>query len=150
MNIKVEKWLNTQHNFSISEFKGKVVVIYAFQMLCPGCVSHAIPQAKKVNALFAGKELAVIGLHSVFEHHEAMKEVSLRAFIHENKIPFPVAIDMPAENPDNPIPQSMQFYAMKGTPSVLIFDQKGQLRKHRFGHQDDMIIAAEIMPFLIK
>jgi hypothetical protein len=39
--------------------------------------------------------LAVIGLHTVFEHHSAMQEDSLRAFLHEYKVQFPVAIDKP-------------------------------------------------------
>ena len=45
--------------------------------------------------LFKSNDLVVLGLHAVFEYHATMTEVSLKAFIHENKIDFPVAIDRP-------------------------------------------------------
>jgi hypothetical protein len=32
------------------------------------------------------KDVSVIGLHTVFEHHEVMTPAVLKAFIHENKI----------------------------------------------------------------
>ena len=43
----------------------------AFQMLCPGCVSHGLPQAKRIQHTF-GDAVTVLGLHCVFEHHAAM------------------------------------------------------------------------------
>ncbi|MGH8312762.1 MAG: redoxin family protein, partial [Gammaproteobacteria bacterium] len=65
-------WLNTQKPLELAQLRGKVVVLHAFQMLCPGCVADAIPQAKRVAALFADAPVAVIGLHTVFEHHAVM------------------------------------------------------------------------------
>ncbi len=52
----------------------------AFQMLCPGWVSHGLPQAKRIQQAF-GDDVAVLDLHTVFEHHEAMTPVSLEAFL---------------------------------------------------------------------
>jgi hypothetical protein len=68
-----------------------VVVACAFQMLCPGCVSHAIPQLKAVYELFAPLGAVVVGLHTVFEHHEAMTTTALRAFLHESSVRIVVA-----------------------------------------------------------
>jgi len=34
----VEQWLNTPKPLNLSDLRGKVVAIEAFQMLCPGCV----------------------------------------------------------------------------------------------------------------
>ncbi len=31
-------WLNTTRSLDIPDFRGKLLVIEAFQMLCPGCV----------------------------------------------------------------------------------------------------------------
>ena len=36
-------------------------------MLCPACVSHGLPQAARLRETFAPEDLAVIGLHTVFE-----------------------------------------------------------------------------------
>ncbi len=86
-------WLNTDAPITLDTLRGKVVVAHAFQMLCPGCVQHALPQMMRVRELFDEHEVAVIGLHTVFEHHEAMKPLALRAFAHEYRIDVPLGID---------------------------------------------------------
>ncbi|MBL4789239.1 MAG: redoxin family protein [Kordiimonadaceae bacterium] len=141
-------WLNTRVPLSLAALKGKVVVIYAFQMLCPGCVEHSIPQARKVQTLFGKENVAVIGLHTVFEHHGAMEEVSLKAFLHEYRVDFPVAIDRPSESKNDPLPQTMRKYAMQGTPTLLLIDRNGLLRKQYFGREDDLTLGAEIMALM--
>ena len=53
-------------------------------MPCPGCTSHAPPQAMRVCGIFEPGEVAVIGLHTVFEHHGAQgRREKLAAFLHE-------------------------------------------------------------------
>ena len=141
----VEKWLNTDNNLSLKSLRGKVVAIFAFQMLCPGCVEHSIPQAKKLQALFSEGDVQVIGLHTVFEHHAAMAETSLKAFLHEYGVSFPVAIDVASTTTGDPLPKTMRLYGMRGTPSLLLIDKSGKLRKHKFGREHDMAIGAEVM-----
>ena len=147
-DLDIEKWLNTESNLSLERLKGKVIFMFAFQMLCPGCVEHCIPQAKKVHALFKQYDLAIIGIHTVFEHHEAMQEASLKAFIHEYRITFPVAIDKPSENPNSPVPNTMNSYQMRGTPSLVLIDKTGHIRKHKMGQEEDLVLGAEIMTLL--
>lgn len=124
-------------NGSAPATAGKVVALHAFQMLCPGCVTHGIPQAVKLRQAFP--ELVVIGLHSVFEHHDVMTPRALEAFLHEYRLPFPVALDRPL--PGSPVPATMQHYQLRGTPSLLLFDRAGQLRLHHFGAIDDMVLG---------
>ena len=135
-------WLNTPEALSLEQLRGKVVLLHAFQMLCPGCVAHALPQAQRVAALFAQAPLAVIGLHTVFEHHAAMGLESLRAFVHEYRIGFPVGVDEPAA--EGPIPRTMQAYAMQGTPTLVLIDAQGRLRRQVFGQHDDLLLGAEL------
>lgn len=78
--FEVATWLNTDNELSLKNLRGKVVAVFTFQMLCPGCVKYAIPQAKKIYEFFSREDLIVIGLHTVFEHHDAMEEISLKAF----------------------------------------------------------------------
>ena len=136
--LLVSKWLNTSDDISLEQLRGNVVLVYVFQMLCPACILHSIPQASKVHQVFAPEKLQVLGLHSVFEHHDAMKEQSLRAFMHEFRIKFPVGIDKASIRTKGFIPQSMEKYSMQGTPSLLIYDKKGELRLQKFGHIDDI------------
>ncbi|MDH4283202.1 MAG: hypothetical protein OEV36_11160 [Myxococcales bacterium] len=67
----IERWFNAPDDFSLDRLRGRVVALHAFQMLCPGCVAHGIPQAQRIAASFASEDVAVVGLHTVFEHHEA-------------------------------------------------------------------------------
>jgi hypothetical protein len=146
--LEVQTWLNTTGELSLEALRGKVVAIFAFQMLCPGCVELSIPQARRVHEFFSQDDLVVIGLHTVFEHHEAMTEVSLKAFLHEYRVEFPVAIDMPSDDPGVPLPKTMQAYQMGGTPTLILIDRKGFLRKHKMGHEQELIVGAEIMALI--
>jgi len=141
------EWFNCDAPPTLLALAGKVVVLHAFQMLCPGCVAHGLPQAQKIARLFPPEKVAMIGLHTVFEHHEAMTPVTLKAFIHEYRIGFPVGVDAPGDE-TFPIPKTMAHYGMRGTPSLLLFDGGGRLHKHEFGRVDDMAIGAEIMALL--
>lgn len=143
----ISQWLNSEQPLTLEALRGRVIVAGAFQMLCPGCVSELVPQLRKVQALFKGAELTVLGLHTVFEHHEAMSPISLKAFLHENRVTFPVAIDQP-QMPGNPIPVTMQRYCMQGTPTMLLIDRQGNLRRQIFGHVPDLQLGAEIMALL--
>lgn len=89
-------WLNTPKPLDLAQLRGKVVVLHAFQMLCPGCVANAIPQAKRVAALFADVPVAVIGLHTVFEHHAAMGRKRCRRSSMSTACTFRWALTRPA------------------------------------------------------
>ena len=53
------EWLNTPEPLAVEQFRGRVVLLHAFQLLCPGCVSRGIPQAQRVAEVFAGAPAAV-------------------------------------------------------------------------------------------
>lgn len=132
---------NTPTSIDLNHFRGKVVVLQVFQMLCPACVSHSIPQAKAINQYFHD-DVQVIGLHSVFEHHEVMNKKALTAFIEEYRLTFPIAIDAPSTT--GPIPHTMAKYKLQGTPSLLIIDKQGRLRSKSFGHMNDLQLGSII------
>ncbi len=140
--LDVTQWFNAPEPLTLTGLRGKVVVLHAFQMLCPGCVGAGLPQAQRIATLFPVEEVAVIGIHTVFEHHEAMTPVALAAFLHEYRIRFPVAVDRPGG--EGPIPHTMAAYGMRGTPSLVLIDRVGMLRRHAFGAEDDLKVGAEI------
>lgn len=137
--LQVSAWLNTPSPISIAQLRGKVIVIHAFQMLCPGCVSHGIPQAKAIHQHYQHDDLQVIGLHSVFEHHHAMTPDALAAFVHEYKLNFPIAIDQADDS--GPIPKTMASYQMQGTPTLIIIDKQGSVRANFFGRPNDLQVG---------
>ena len=140
---RISEWLNTPEPIDLQAQRGRVVVACAFQMLCPGCVANALPQMKTVRSLFQASDVEVVGLHTVFEHHEAMTVTALRAFLHEYRITFPVGVDAPDAS-GGPMPQTMRTYRMQGTPTLLLIDRAGHLQRQIFGHVPDMQLGAEI------
>lgn len=146
--LAVSQWFNTATPITLASLRGRVVMLHAFQMLCPGCVAHGTPQAQRAEALFRNTDLAVIGLHTVFEHHAAMTPVSLEAFIHEYRLTFPIGVDQAAE--DGPIPITMARYEMRGTPTAILIGRDGHIRHHGFGQEDDMALGAIIGTLLAE
>jgi peroxiredoxin len=140
--LQVSQWFNTEAAPTLHGLRGKVVVLHAFQMLCPGCVQHGLPQAKRVHQLFSDADIAVLGLHTVFEHHAAMTPVSLEAFIHEYRLTFPIGVD--AAGDASGVPRTMHAYAMRGTPTLILIDRAGRVRHHGFGQEDDMRVGAHV------
>ena len=141
----VSQWFNTDTDLTLASFAGKVVVLEAFQMLCPGCVAHGLPLAQAVQRIFPNDKVAVVGLHTVFEHHAAMAPVSLAAFLHEYRITFPVGVDTATSSGQ---PKTMQAYQMLGTPSLFLFDKAGNLRGHYLGDVSELALGAEIATLL--
>jgi peroxiredoxin len=139
-SLQVAQWLNTPEPISLEGLRGRVVVLHAFQMLCPGCVAQGIPQAKRIQAAFPAHELAVVGLHTVFEHHAVMNAQALQVFAHEYGLSFPIGIDQPPEH--GQVPLTMQAYALRGTPSLIVLDRQGRIRLNHFGHADDLPLGA--------
>ncbi|MFC7941670.1 hypothetical protein ACFUPZ_00270 [Microbacterium oxydans] len=80
--LDVSEWVNSAP-VSPESLHGRVVVVEAFQMLCPGCVSHGLPLAQRLHGMFDRSELVVLGLHTVFEHHEVMGREALEVFLSE-------------------------------------------------------------------
>ncbi len=144
------EWFNHDGSLQLAELRGRVVVLHAFQMLCPACIHHGLPQAQRIRATFAEQDVAVIGLHTVFEHHAAMTVVSLRAFLHEYRIRFPVGVDAPGADSNDPMPVTMRAYGLRGTPSLLLIDRNGDLRRHAFGTEDDLTLGAAIAAVIVE
>lgn len=145
---QVDHWFNTSRPLSLDALRGKVIVLEAFQMLCPGCVSHGLPQAARVHATFPAEQVAVVGLHTVFEHHTAMTPLALEAFLHEYRIPFPVGVDRPGGQ--GGIPQTMAAYAMRGTPTLVLIDAQGRIRHQHFGQVGDLVLGAQVAALVLE
>ena len=145
--LDASAWLNSPP-VDLAALRGRVVLIETFQMLCPGCVQHAVPQSLKVAEAFAGTDLAVVGLHTVFEHHHAMGPEALAVYLHENRIRYPVGVDLHEEG--HAIPATMRAYNMQGTPTLVLVDRAGNLRRQHFGLVDDLRLGAELATLLAE
>lgn len=146
---QTSRWFNTPAPITLASLRGKVVMLHAFQMLCPGCVSHGVPQAQRVATAFAGAPLAVVGLHTVFEHHDVMGPEALEVFLHEYRVRFPVAVDRAATSGVG-VPDTMAAYGMRGTPTAVLIDAEGIVRRHVFGAYDDLQLGHDLGQLLAE
>lgn len=140
--LSVSQWFNTPRPLDLAALRGRIVYIHTFQLLCPGCVLRGIPQAQRIERVFARSDLQVIGLHTVFEHHAAMTAVTLKAFIHEYGLTAPIGVDQAGE--DSPVPVTMQRYGLQGTPSSVLIGRDGEILHRTFGVEDDILVGARI------
>lgn len=131
------RWFNGSP-LTLADLRGRVVVAHAFQMLCAACAVQA----------FANEPVAVVGLHTVFEHHAEQGSPALDAFLYEYRYTFPVGVD--AYTGDYPLPQTVRAYAMQGTPTLLLIDALGRLREQHSGVVDDLMLVAALGELLAE
>jgi hypothetical protein len=139
---QVSIWLNTPEPIPLASLRGRVVLLHTFQMLCPGCVAHGLPQTERVRKAFPESELAVVGLHTVFEHHAVMTVEALRAFVLEYRWSFPIGVDQP--DGWGGLPFTMARYGLRGTPSCIVLDRQGRVCLSHFGQIDDLVLGAQL------
>lgn len=140
-------WFNSDAPLALADLKGKVVVMAAFQQHCPGSLKHGLPQAQRMAGAFSDDEVIVIGLNTPFEETDKQDKAALEAFVDQQGLTFPVALD---KTDGQAVPQTMDAYEIQGTPTVLIFDRQGRLRRHYLGQVDDLRIGAEVMALTIE
>ena len=146
--LAVSHWFNTKENVTLAALRGRVVMLHAFQMLCPGCVSHGTPQAERIHRMFGGADVAVIGLHTVFEHHAAMTPVSLEAYIHEYRLTFPIGVDEAGDRHADPGHHGPLPDARHANGDH--FGRDCKMRHHGFGQESDLALGVIIGTLLAE
>jgi len=147
--LAVASWVNTEQPLSLKALTGKVVVICAFHSDCDGSLKHALPQAARIATSFERDSVEIIGLHMAFDGRPELSTAKLTAFAKTHDLTFPIGRDKPAKGTDSQ-PETMTAYELQGTPTVLLFDRQGRLRRHYLGQVDDFRLGAEIMALAIE
>lgn len=140
--LAVSEWFNTPAPLTLAALRGRPVFVHSFQLLCPGCISESVPQVQRIERIFGHTDLQVIGIHTVFEHHQAMTPVTLKAFLHEYRIRHPVGVDLADERLDTPV--TMQRFALRGTPSSILIGRDGSILHQTFGVEEDLVVGARV------
>ena len=145
--FETSRWFNTEKPLTRERFKGRVVMLTVFQSLCPASLKHSLPQAQRISQAFETEEVAVVGLHSAFENQDKQTPGAVEALIKEQGLTFPIAID---KSNVKKLPRTFAAYELQGTPTVLLFDRQGRLRRQYLGQVDDIRLGAEIMAFALE
>ncbi|MBS0232598.1 MAG: TlpA family protein disulfide reductase [Proteobacteria bacterium] len=145
--IIAQRWLNSETKRTLKAEKGKVVVVAIWQLICPGSLKFGLPQAMRLRNAFEDSEVTVFALHMPFERLDEQTPEKVEAYLSENGITIPVALDKPD---GDGLPETMKAYELQGTPALLLFDRQGRLRRHYLGAVDDFRLGAEVMALLIE
>jgi hypothetical protein len=119
-DIQVETWVQGEA-VNFSSLHGRVVLVEVFQVNCPGCFVHALPQVLHLHQSYHGKGLTVIGLATAFEDFdkntlqnlqrlvttgeligEPLQQLGKAGLLQGNRLdyslPFAIGMDMLIEN----------------------------------------------------
>jgi len=117
---------------SLSDFKGKVVVIGMFH-ICVPCMNQAM-EFNKIKKQLSGDQVVVLGINTNGDSKEAVAQY-LGKF--PEKVEFPYLID--------PAKGVYKSYSQRDMPTVLIVDQKGVLKA-----RSPAVGANQLVPYIKK
>jgi hypothetical protein len=80
IDLDVDGWLGGPPT-NISNERGKPILIKVFQVNCPGCFTHAIPETLEISAKFKDSPLLVWGLATAFEDFQLNTLENLKKLI---------------------------------------------------------------------
>jgi thiol-disulfide isomerase/thioredoxin len=127
----ISEWINSE-GFTLSDMRGKVVIIDFFQLWCPGCNKFSGLLMKKWAQKYSGRtDIQLVAIHTVFEGHSQQTPKRLRQYVKEKNITYPVGIDDQASG--QRLPETMILYRTRGTPEMAIIDKEGKIRFQHFG-----------------
>ncbi len=104
---------------SLSDYKGKVVVLQWSNHVCPYIKFHegTNKTTQKLNQMFAGKDVVWLAIDS--SNYCEEKKDGINEFRMENDILYPTLLDASGK--------VGRMYGAKTTPHVFVIDQKGKL-----------------------
>lgn len=125
--IPADAWIGApEGGLSGESLRGRVVLVEFWTFLCYNC-KNVEPWMKSVHARYAGRGLQVIGVHTPeFEQERDVGRV--RAYLAENGIDWPVAID-------NGLRAWRRYNRTNAWPAFLVFDREGELVYRRAGER---------------
>jgi len=148
IDLEVEEWLGGPST-NISNELGRPILIKVFQVNCPGCFSHGIPEVLEVRQKFIDTPLLVWGLATAFEDFhintfenlqrlidtgevvgETLEVLISSGLLNNNcldySIPFPVAWDKVIPHHSDDYLLDAQNFIKKDFPQFDNFPTKNQ------------------------
>ncbi len=112
-------WLNVQPGakLSLAQLKGKIVLLDFWTYCCINCM-HVIPDLKFLKEKYAGRPLAVIGVHSAKFTNEK-EAANIRQAVLRYEVEHPVVVDSDFS--------VWQQYAVRAWPTLVMVDPEGYL-----------------------
>lgn len=137
LNVRVEgrrpapewtnrSWLNTDHPLTLSELKGRVVLLNFWVFTCYNC-TNTVPSLVDFDRKYRQQGLTLVGIHTpefppyAGEHDRGNVERALKKY----GIEYPVAQDNDTRTWD--------LYGIRYWPSFVLIDKRGDIRYEGYG-----------------
>lgn len=124
--FNVTHWIDEHGNkaksYKLSDFKGKLKVMYCFQHWCPGCHSKGLPDLKKmVEALQGNDNISFLAIQTVFEGFESNTYEKMVETQKEYGLKIPFGHDAGDDGKSHS--NIMKDYKTGGTPWFVFIDK---------------------------
>ena len=113
---------------SLSDFKGKVIILDFFATWCPPCRKE-VPDFVELQKSYGDKEFAMIGIALV-------KAADARAFADKMNMNYPVLVD------DGKV--SNLYGPIRSIPTTFVLDKNGNIVKMYIGYRAKSAFEADI------
>lgn len=108
---------------SLSDLKGRVVLVNFWATSCPGCIKE-MPGLIKSYGRYQAKGFEVIAVAMSYDPPSHVVN-----YAKNNRLPFPVALDADGD-------LAMAFGDVQVTPTTIIIDQQGKIVQRVIGELD--------------
>ena len=119
-------WLNSDHPLTLSELKGRVVLLNFWVFTCYNC-TNTVPSLVDFDHKYRDQGLTIIGIHTpefppyAGEHDRGNVERALRKY----GIEYPNAQDNDS--------RTWNLYGIRYWPSFVLIDKRGNIRYEGYG-----------------
>lgn len=131
-------WLNTDKPISISDLKGKIVLLDFWTFCCINCI-HTLPDLAKLEKKYE-KELVVVGVHSAKFDNEKVTE-NIRKAINRYQIHHPVVNDADMK--------IWSRYEVSSWPTLVLIDPEGHIVGYASG-EGNYDVLDQVIGKLVK
>ena len=110
-NLAVSEWVQGRPT-NIDKERGNVVLVEVFQVNCPGCFTHGIPQAIDMYMKYRDSGLRVLGLATAFEDFDKNTLENLKLLLATGQVvgePSKVLSQYGLLQPGNKLPYKIPF-----------------------------------------
>lgn len=116
-DLRGTSWLNTERPLTLADLRGKLVLLDFWTYCCINCL-HVLEDLKYLEARYAGRPFAVVGVHSPkFPNEDDAR--SVRQAVLRHGIEHPVLVDSGRHTWD--------AYAVRGWPTLVLLDPRGYI-----------------------
>jgi peroxiredoxin len=116
---------------SLSDFKGKVVLINFWATWCPPCVRET-PRLVRVAETYKNQGLVMLGINTTFQDDP----VKVRQFARGQGISYPVLLD--------PEGAASEKYSSRLMPTTYLIDRNGKIVHTKVGEVDEATLTEQV------